>query len=431
MVKVLACVGAVAALTCQNGAYRTRSADLVVVSGIAGAQRYTLPDGRTGVLRPEKEGVALVPGWNRDAQAAGRASCGSTRIELSLPDGPSGTWDRIPLAVTETEFRRDGVRLRGRLLAPPGERWPVVVLVHGSEAAPAIEVYHWQYLLPAQGVAVFVFDKRGTGGSGGSYTQDFHVLAGDVAAAVGEARRLAGTRATGVGLVGGSQGGWVAPLAASQVPVDFVIVAFGLLVPATVEDRAQVLAELRREGFDEAVLRRAGEVADATARLVRSRFRDGYEELAELRTRYGSEPWFARMRGEYTGDILKSTEEDLRRHGKERHDPHDVPWDYDPLPTVRGLRTPQLWILAAEDREAPLEETLSRLHGLQSEGAPIDLAIFPRTDHGIVEFDEAPDGTRTRRRYARGFLDLPADWIHGRAVGRVYGDASLRLRASP
>src|SRR3546814_16570997 len=75
-----------------------------------------------------------------------------------------------------------------------------------------------QYLLPEQGVGVFVYDKRGTGRSTGSYTQDFHLLAGDARAALVEALPLARERAGRLGFHGGSQAGWVAPLAASTQP---------------------------------------------------------------------------------------------------------------------------------------------------------------------------------------------------------------------
>ena len=75
-----------------------------------------------------------------------------------------------------------------------------------------------------------MYDKRGTGKSTGTFTHDYHLLAADAAAAVQEARRLAGSRAGKTGMHGSSQGGWVAPLAAELTPVDFVIVAFGLAV---------------------------------------------------------------------------------------------------------------------------------------------------------------------------------------------------------
>ena len=42
-----------------------------------------------------------------------------------------------------------------------------VVLVHGAEHDSARKYYFLQRLFPAEGVGVFVYDKRGTGGSPG------------------------------------------------------------------------------------------------------------------------------------------------------------------------------------------------------------------------------------------------------------------------
>ncbi len=54
-------------------------------------------------------------------------------------------------------------------------------MVHGSENPAIGNVY--PYMLVAQGVSVFVYDKRGTGASEGDYTQNFELLADDAAAA--------------------------------------------------------------------------------------------------------------------------------------------------------------------------------------------------------------------------------------------------------
>ena len=122
---------------------------------------------------------------------------------------------------------------------------PVVVLVHGSEHDSALDSYALQRMFPAQGIGAFVYDKRGTGSSGGAYTQDFDVLAHDVVAAMKEAKRLAGARASRIGYQGGSEAGWVVPLAVNRAPVDFAIVCFGLAVTVLHEDQESVALDMR------------------------------------------------------------------------------------------------------------------------------------------------------------------------------------------
>src|SRR3546814_18632376 len=62
-------------------------------------------------------------------------------------------------------------------------------MVHGSErSSPIGGIYG--YAMAAQGISVFVYDKRGTGGSDGEYTQNFELLAADAAKALDTARGM-------------------------------------------------------------------------------------------------------------------------------------------------------------------------------------------------------------------------------------------------
>src|SRR5258708_9766143 len=105
---------------------------------------------------------------------------------------------------------------------------------------PRRDFYALQRMFPAQGVGAFVYDKRGTGASGGVYTQDFDVLANDAVLAMKEARRPAGPRAGRVGYQAGSQARWVAPLSANRAPGRFTILSFRLAVTILAEDTHSV-----------------------------------------------------------------------------------------------------------------------------------------------------------------------------------------------
>src|SRR3546814_11558712 len=83
-------------------------------------------------------------------------------------------------------------------------------------------------MLPAAGIGAFVYDKRGTGASGDKYTQVFSLLADDAVAALAETRRMAGARGTRFGFQGPSQGGWIAPPAATRTQGDFLFASFAL-----------------------------------------------------------------------------------------------------------------------------------------------------------------------------------------------------------
>ena len=235
--------------------------------------------------------------------------------EISF-DGVKGK--RIAFDVTETKFQGAGVSLAGRLVMPKGSsRVPIAVLIHGSEHDSARDFYALQRQFPAAGIGAFVYDKRGTGASTGRYTQDYLLLADDAIAAVHEAKRLAGSRAGRIGYQAGSQGGWVAPLAAKIEPVDFIIVGFGLAVSPLDEDREAIALDITRHGYGADVMAKAMEIADATAAILLSDFREGYDRLDAVRARYGNEPWFKYVHGDITFALLGMSEAQLREQGPE------------------------------------------------------------------------------------------------------------------
>jgi pimeloyl-ACP methyl ester carboxylesterase len=300
---------------------------------------------------------------------------------------------------------------------------PIVVLVHGSEHMSALDFYSLQRMFPAAGVGVFVYDKRGTGASGGQYTQSYLLLADDAIAAVGEAKRLAGPRAGRVGYQGGSQGGWVAPLAAKISPVDFVIVGFGLAVSPLEEDREAIAYDMQRQGYGPDVMAKAMQVADASAAILLSNFRSGYDKLDALKKQYGQEPWFKHVHGDVTWALLAWPAGELKQKGPVLF--AGAPLQYDPMPVLRNLDTPQLWILGGEDADAPSAETIKRLRALQQTGRPITLAVYPAAEHGMYEFETEPDGTRVDTRNPEGYFRVMRDFILSGRLHDRYGDAVL------
>ena len=226
-----------------------------------------------------------------------------------------------------------------------------------------------------------------------------------------------------MGYQAGSQGGWVAPLAAKIEPVDFVVVGFGLAVSALEEDRSAIVLDMTRHGYGADVVAKAMEVADATAAVLLSGFRDGYDKVAAVRAKYGNEPWFKYVHGNASVFVLGNTEAELRRIGPTLAP--GIPFQYDPLPVLRNLRTPQLWILGADDIDAPSAETARRLTVLAANGAPITTAMFPDAEHGIYEYETTADGTRLSTRQPGGYFRMMCDFIREGRLQPPYGTASL------
>lgn len=417
-------------IDCHIDAYRLADGTIVDIAPVSdpGRLRWRLPDGRTGRLAQAGDGTwTSTLGWTDrpDGVRVEFGECGAGRIAY---DGREG--DRLQFDVTDTTFEGAGVTLAGRLVLPRGNGpTPIVVEVHGSEDYSALVFNNRQRMFPAHGIGVFVYDKRGTGGSSGRYTQDFELLASDAVAALREARRLAGARAGRVGFGGGSQAGWVAPLAASKTKAVFVAIGYGLADSPLAEDRDEVMRELRAAGHGPEVLAKAREVTDATGEVIASGFKQGFDRLDAVREKYEGEPWWQDLGGEFTGELVQHSALALRLVGP-MYD-QGTSWRYDTMPTLRGLQAPQLWVLAGADSSAPPEETRRRLLALAAEGRPITVAEFPDTDHGIVEFETAADGTRIETRVADGYFRLLVDWItNGRLDHAPYGKAKLLTQPS-
>jgi len=414
LIYVTACAPAAYA-ACNPGAFASASGDYVVVVPLpdpnAAGQRYLFRDGRRG----------------NTVDAGAPLTCDAAdAVTVKKSDGGDERWKQLPLTTSDTQFNSVETQLVGRLIEPAGTvagGRPLVVLVHGSERTSALNS-SYAYSLAAQGITVFVYDKRGTGASEGEYTQNFELLAADAAAAFAQARTMTRGRVSKAGYFGGSQGGWVAPLAASRSDAQFVAIGFGLVASPIEEDREQMISEARALGLDSSALALINRLSAATSRLVLSGFSQGYDELAKVRGELARQPWSQRIHGEYSGEILRLTDDELRRLGRARFDNVELIWDYDSVAALRRVKVPVLWVLAGEDREAPIETTRAALMQLKKAGKPIDVYLFPNTDHGMLEFVTNADGSRKMTRITDGYLRLLGDWINGRVAG-PYGRAQM------
>ncbi len=408
---------------CHIGSYRLKDESLVDIAPSEGdTLRWRRFDGTTGALHKTAKGVwSSTSGWTdrADGKTVSFPDCAAGKIVFDEMPGA-----RVAFDVADTTFHNRDTALAGRLVMPKGkEKVAVVILLHGAEHDSALHDYFLQRLLPGQGVGVFVYDKRGTGKSGGAYTQDFNLLADDAVAAMQEARRLAGDRAGRVGYQAGSQGGWVAPIAANRAPVDFVIVCFGLAVSVIDEDQQEVEIEMREKGHSPEEIAKALEVARAAETVIASRFAEGFKELDAVRAKYKDAPWYKDLHGNFTWALLPHSEAELREMAPKFD--WGTPFHYDPMPALRADTTPQLWISGGEDYEAPSAETSRRIKSLIADGKPFTLAVYPRAEHGMTLFETKADGARLSTRYAPGYFAMICDFARDGRLHGAYGDAEI------
>ena len=152
--------------------------------------------------------------------------------------GESGTVARDnepPFTVREVSFFNGDTELSGTLLIPPdGSITGGAVMIHGSGDSHRDNLWYFIIAdrLAKAGLVTLLPDKRGSGKSKGEWeVASFTDFAGDAIAGVNVVKAVVAVPSDRVGLVGISQGGWIAPLAADMdQSIAYVINLSGALV---------------------------------------------------------------------------------------------------------------------------------------------------------------------------------------------------------
>jgi dipeptidyl aminopeptidase/acylaminoacyl peptidase len=166
--------------------------------------------------------------FRRVAAAALAAALGGCN-DIALPTAPSSTQTTIAPGRTDVTIAADGVVLGGYLYRPAStEARPAVILLHGWQAAGTVAaalVEGRARRLSDEGYVVLAISMRGWPPSGGADDCGLR-QPDDVVAAAAWLRAQPGAIADRVGLIGFSQGGQVALLAAARDPRIRSVVAY-------------------------------------------------------------------------------------------------------------------------------------------------------------------------------------------------------------
>jgi uncharacterized protein len=280
-------------------------------------------------------------------------------------------------------FASGGITLAGTLVLPEGSQThPAVVLFHGS--GPQTRDLFTARWFASEGIAALAYDKRGVGESGGDFRKvPFTELCDDGLGAIQYLKSRKEIDAKRIGVWGLSQGGWLGPLAASRsADVAFVIAVSGPGVSPGEQMIVYYANELREQGADEGDVREASTVRRDIWSYMSSGA--GYEktkaELDEARTKR----WYrqAKVQQDDSFGPLPTPAELSKPVGR------SVLWFkqeavYDPVPALRALRVPALFLFGDHDRLIPVEESVAVIQRVLAEGKQRDFTIrvFPNVDH--------------------------------------------------
>jgi len=213
-----------------------------------------------------------------------------------------------------------------------------------------------------------------------------------------------------IGVWGLSQGGWLGPLAASRsTDISFVIAVSGPGVSPGEQMLVYYANELRDRGLPEAEVREA----DALRRDVWSYLftGKGYENARRELDQARGKRWFAEVNSQQDRlfePLQQPSELDqpgsaILRFRREM--------TYDPVPALRALRVPALFLFGAEDRLIPVEKSAAIIRDVLTRSGHPDFTIqtFDHDDHGMHDGTGAidPRYLDTMRRWLVGRVRMP------------------------
>lgn len=276
------------------------------------------------------------------------------------------------------EFHNHDVKLAGSLLLPKSERpLPAVVFVHGAGPQTREQYRKQGEYFASQGIAALIYDKRGTGESGGAYEsrKPYENLVNDALAGVQLLKQRREIEPSEIGMWGLSQGGSISAAAASRSKNIQFVVAVGSEV-----------ADGMLFYYRDNLFRRYG-------------LSDKLRDVAE-KAQLGADTLFFNLRDE----SLLST---------------FAPRSYPPPdqyvhPAWSQVNQPVLVMWGQLDQHQPVGESMLGLKNslAHANNHKWTMIILPQSNHdlGISETGELH---RPWRGYAPGALKTMTDWVHG------------------
>lgn len=385
---------------------------------------------------PAGPGLAVFDGELKQDSITGSFSqagvTGSFRLKRGEPAKEEKTPEEaVPYKQEEIVFYNDTLRLAGTLTIPPKEgRHPAVVLITGSGPQNRDEeLFGFKPFkmiadhFTRKGIAVLRYDDRGVGGSSGNTMQSTtSEFANDVVAAVKYLQSRPDINSKQIGLCGHSEGGLVAPIAATR----WKDVAFVILMSSPGVDGFQILLAqseliMRADSTSEADIKRALEINRKIYTAVREGkdvgvFRD--EILKEARS------GLDRMKPEQRKAIANADE-----YLKTRVDGQimqvQTPWfkyfvNYDPAPALAQVQCPLLALFGELDLQVPAEFNKQAMELAFKKGKSKDYVfkVFPNANHLYLtaRTGSPSEYMSLKKEFVPGFLETMSDWIAPRVT---------------
>ncbi|HJY13445.1 MAG TPA: alpha/beta hydrolase, partial [Flavobacterium sp.] len=242
---------------------------------------------------------------------------------------------------TEIKFVSEEISLAGTIFTPNNVQ-AAVVIVHGSGQEK--RMINFATILANNGIAVLTYDKRGVGESAGVYAgpevgtnnvdfSNLNLLSLDASAAVNTLSKYLSNDQIRIGLIGGSQAGWIIPLTAEKnKKVKFMTIFSGALITVKEQLRFQFYTNGDQKFWD------------------------------------------------------THSEDEARKHVFTDPDKYEF-IDTNPNDILAKLSIPGIWIFGGKDIQVPVKLSIEYLDILKSKGKHYEYKLFPNLGHNTAFSD--------------------------------------------
>ncbi|NQW03531.1 MAG: alpha/beta fold hydrolase [Acidobacteria bacterium] len=386
------------------------------VSHNLSAVHFELPTGINAIFEGMLDGNGIKGTFTQGPAAGTFTLTRGAPVKTPIP--------RPPYRVGAVTVTNGDVSIAGTLTVPEGPGpFPAVVLVTGSGAQTRDEdIFGFKVFaviadhLTRRGIVVYRYDDRGAGDSTGSIaTSTADDFAGDALAAVAQLKTMPNIDGKRIGILGHSEGGTVAAIAASRSSdVAFVVMLAGPGLPGDVVMRRQAADSARSMGAGDTVV---AAIVDAHRALMDAIKAGASTETltALVQTLIGAQfdgvPATQRAQ---LGDRAAYVEKAYRAHVAQL----STPWmkfmaTFDPATALRQVSVPVFAAFGERDTQVPPSINAQPVREALAKNPAAVLKILPEANHlfqkantGLVSEYGALD-----KAFVPGLLDDLSAWM--------------------
>lgn len=328
------------------------------------------------------------------------------RIHL-IPSMPKGK----KFIIEEISFFNNHINLSGELFKPlkTTGKIPYVVLIHGSDYQDRNTPYYHSlgYALAQEGIGVLLYDKRGCGRSSGIYQQaTFRDLADDALTAINYLKSRTDLNINKIGVLGTSQGGWLATLVSKlTAECAFVVMNVGPAVSLFTQDLHRIKYTMLEDSWPSSAIDSAVAYTQLYFEYVLSQHPNDWAKLKTHIDQVKNAAW-----SEYLNLPTGPEDEDITWWRKNAFDPNDY---------LKTISCPVLSIFGEKDVLVPPQENAGIMDSLLNlSGVKHEVIIIKGTAHDMLTYSGL-NGTNWAwprvywqwRKQPQEFLNSIITWI--------------------